>query len=192
LLAVLSAGGAYVPLDPQYPPERLVFMLTDSKAAVVITEETLLNVLPPVSVPCLCMDREGLSLLSESSSLPATGVLPHNLAYVIYTSGSTGEPKGVEITHRSLVNLLAHMMREFGTGPQDRLLAVTTLSFDIAGLELYLPLVCGARMILTARETAWDGIALADLLEKSDATIMQATPVTWRLWRRAVEPLWTH
>jgi len=181
LLAVLSAGGAYVPLDPQYPRERLAFMLTDSAAAVVITEEPLLNVLPVVSVPCICMDREGASLLSESSSPPATSVSPHNLAYVIYTSGSTGEPKGVEVTHRSLVNVLAHMAREFGTGPQDRLLAVTTLSFDIAGLELYLPLVCGARVILTARESAWDGSALADLLEKSGATLMQATPVTWRL-----------
>jgi amino acid adenylation domain-containing protein len=181
VLAVLTAGGAYVPLDPQYPSDRLAFMLADSGAVVLVTEEPLLDVLPQRTLPFICLDRERSSLLTESPLSPATGVLPHHLAYVLYTSGSTGLPKGVEITHRSVVNLLASMRRQFGVGPQDRLLAVTTLSFDIAGLELYLPLVCGAQVILASRETAWNGPALAALLQQSGATIMQATPVTWRL-----------
>jgi amino acid adenylation domain-containing protein len=181
VLAVLTAGSAYVPLDPQYPSERLAFMLDDSGAAVLVTEEPLLDVLPQRTLPRICLDRERASLLAESPVSPATGVSPQHLAYVIYTSGSTGKPKGVEITHRSVVNLLAAMQREFNVGPQDRLVAVTTLSFDIAGLELFLPLMCGAQVILASRETAWNGTALAALLLQSAATIMQATPVTWRL-----------
>jgi amino acid adenylation domain-containing protein len=181
VLAVLTAGGAYVPLDPQYPSERLAFMLEDSGAAVLVTEEPLLDGLPLPTVPLICLDREHASLFAESPVSPAAGVSSQHLAYVIYTSGSTGKPKGVEVTHRSVVNLLAAMQREFNVGPQDRLLAVTTLSFDIAGLELFLPLVCGGQVILASREAAWNGTALAALLQQSGATIMQATPVTWRL-----------
>jgi amino acid adenylation domain-containing protein len=117
----------------------------------------------------------------ESPDPPATGLSANYLAYVIYTSGSTGKPKGVEVTHRSVVNLLACMQRQVGIVAEDRLLAVTTLSFDIAGLEVFLPLVSGARVILATREEAWNGAALRDLIEQSGATMMQATPVTWRL-----------
>ena len=181
VLAVLTAGGSYVPLDPQFPSERLAFMLEDSGAAVLVTEELLLNLLPNRTLPVICLDRERSSLLSESPESPATGVLPQNLAYVIYTSGSSGRPKGVEVTHRSVVNLLESMRRQLLIGPDDRLLAVTTLSFDIAGLELYLPIVTGAQVILASQQAAWDGAALAALLRQSGSTIMQATPVTWRL-----------
>jgi amino acid adenylation domain-containing protein len=188
VLAVLTAGGAYVPLDPQYPAERLAFMLADSRAAVLITEEPVLAGLPHSTPPVLCLDRERASLAAESPLAPGTGVSPGDLAYVIYTSGSTGKPKGVEITHRAVVNFLASMQRQPGISAEDRLLAVTTLSFDIAGLELYLPLVSGARVILATREASLDGAALASLLRQSGATIMQATPVTWRL---LLEAGWT-
>ena len=181
VLAVLTAGGAYVPLDPQFPSERLAFMLEDSGAAVLITEELLLDVLPNRTLPVICLDRERSSLMTESPVSPATGVTPQNLAYVIYTSGSSGKPKGVEIAHRSVVNLLESMRRQLSIEAHDRLLAVTTLSFDIAGLELYLPLVSGAQVILASQEAAWDGTVLAALLQQSGSTIMQATPVTWRV-----------
>jgi amino acid adenylation domain-containing protein len=181
VLAVLTAGGAYVPLDPEYPSERLGYMLSDSGAVALVTEESLLNLLPPLSLPSICLDRDRSSLLMESSNPPATGASPNHLAYVIYTSGSTGKPKGVEVAHRSVVNLLAFMKRQVGVVPQDRLLAVTTLSFDIAGLEVFLPLVSGALVILATREAAWNGAALANLIQQSGATMMQATPVTWRL-----------
>ena len=181
VLAVLTAGGAYVPLDPEYPSERLGYMLSDSGARALVTEESLLNLLPPLSLPTICLDRDRSSLRMESPEPGASGASGNHLAYVIYTSGSTGRPKGVEVAHRSVVNLLASMQRQVGLVPEDRLLAVTTLSFDIAGLEVFLPLVSGARVILATREAAWNGAALADLIQQSGATIMQATPVTWRL-----------
>ena len=110
-----------------------------------------------------------------------SGVQPDNLAYVIFTSGSTGRPKGVQIPHRAVVNFLHSMASQPGLGDSDVLVAVTTLSFDIAVLELFLPLISGARVVLAGRETAGDGEALRGLLEQSAATVMQATPVTWKL-----------
>lgn len=181
VLAVLKAGGAYVPLDPQYPRDRVAFMLEDFGAAVVITEERLLSTLPNNLPSVICLDRDLESLLSESEAAPVSGVAPENLAYVIYTSGSTGKPKGVEVTHRSVVNFLASMRREPGMSEQDRLLAATTLCFDIAGLEFYLPLSVGACVVVAPQAALADGAALAGLLGESKITVMQATPVTWRL-----------
>ncbi len=182
-LAVWKAGGAYVPLDPEYPSHRLAFMLEDSGAAVLITESHLLDSVPQdVKRTVICLDRERQVLERESDQTPAPVTTPDDLAYVIYTSGSTGKPKGVEIGHRQVVNFLASMQRQPGIGPADRLLAVTTLSFDIAGLELYLPLVSGAEVVIAPRaNAAFDGAALAGMLRDSAITIMQATPVTWRL-----------
>lgn len=189
-LAVWKAGGAYVPLDPEYPSNRLAFMLDDSAASVLVTESHLLDRLPPNVCNLICLDRDRQMLEQESTQNLNCSTTAANLAYVIYTSGSTGRPKGVEISHRSLVNFLASMQCQPGIDPSDRLLAITTLSFDIAGLELYLPLVSGARVVIAPRTAAFDGTALAKLLDDSGITIMQATPVTWRLlleagWRGA-------
>src|SRR5205823_6769082 len=112
---------------------------------------------------------------------PAAAARPGGLAYVIYTSGSTGRPKGVEVEHRALANFLASMAREPGLASEDVLVAVTTLSFDIAGLELYLPLLAGARLVVASREQTYDGRLLAQLMERCGTTVMQATPATWRL-----------
>ena len=180
-LAVWKAGGAYVPLDPEYPSNRLAFMLEDSAAAVLVTESRLLDRLPPNVPTLICLDRDRQILEQESTQTLVCSATADNLAYVIYTSGSTGKPKGVEIRHRSLVNFLASMQRQPGIGRSDRLLAVTTLSFDIAALELYLPLVSGAQVVIAPRADAFDGTALATLLSNSGITLMQATPVTWRL-----------
>jgi amino acid adenylation domain-containing protein len=180
LLAIVKAGGAYVPLDPQFPKVRLGFMLEDSGAKVLITESHLLMGLAPAEgTRIVCLDTEEWQ--QESSEAVESRVGPENLAYVIYTSGSTGKPKGVEITHRSVVNLLASMQVEPGFEAGDRLLAVTTVSFDIAGLELYLPLVSGGQVVIAPRGVVGDGAALAELLEHSRANVTQATPVTWRL-----------
>jgi amino acid adenylation domain-containing protein len=180
-LAVLKAGGAYVPLDPQFPRERLQFMLEDSNAPVLVTQEHLLPILPANRPGTLCLDRERESIAQQSAELPNTKTKGENLAYVIYTSGSTGKPKGVAIEHRAVVNFLASMSREPGISARDHLLAVTTLSFDIAGLEMFLPLVTGAQITIAPRAAVADGAALARLLSESGATMMQATPVTWRL-----------
>jgi amino acid adenylation domain-containing protein len=180
VLAVLKAGAAYVPLDPAYPKDRIAFILEDSQAALLVTErkvgEHLSGVAEKVELESAAevIARENGGNLSNEAG-------PRNLAYVIYTSGSTGKPKGVQIEHRSVVNFLATMQMHPGMGLDDTLLAVTTLSFDIAGLELYLPLVTGGRLILASREEASQGQQLTRLMQESKATIMQATPATWRL-----------
>ncbi|HXB57699.1 MAG TPA: amino acid adenylation domain-containing protein [Vicinamibacteria bacterium] len=179
LLGVLKAGGAYLPLDPTYPKERLAFMLEDSGARVLLTEEPLLRLLPSNSAQVLCLDSPAPRNKSEAVDL--LPVDPDQLAYVIYTSGSTGRPKGVQVSHRSLSNFLDAMAERPGLAPSDVLLSVTTLSFDIAGLELYLPLVTGARVEMVSREAATNGAWLLERLVSSGATVMQATPATWRL-----------
>jgi amino acid adenylation domain-containing protein/FkbM family methyltransferase len=136
----------------------------------------------------LCLDADWHLVERESETRPIGPVGADNLAYVIYTSGSTGKPKGVEISHRSVVNFLSSMRKKPGSTANDTLLAVTTLSFDIAGLELFLPLTTGARVVIASREVAADGARLAALLKKSNATVMQATPATWRLLLEAGWP----
>jgi amino acid adenylation domain-containing protein len=177
LLGILKAGGAYVPLDPGYPRERLSMMLEDARPAVVLSERKCADDLPPSDVPVLLLDDS----FEESDAPLPSEVGPEDLAYVIFTSGSTGRPKGVQVPHRALTNLLASMGEEPGLREGDVLVAVTTLAFDIAGLELFLPLVVGGRVVLASRDAAGDPSALAALLEYAGATVMQATPATWRM-----------
>ncbi len=181
LLGIHKAGGAYVPLDPTYPVERLAFMLEDSQASVLVTQQRLLSNLPATTPIVVCLDADQQTLARQSSDNLPSAAIPDHLAYVIYTSGSTGKPKGVQVLQRALVNFLLSMRQQPGLDASDTLLAVTTLSFDIAGLELFLPLLVGARVVLVSRETAANGADLAWTLERSKATVMQATPVTWRL-----------
>jgi amino acid adenylation domain-containing protein len=181
LLGVLKAGGAYVPLDPAYPKERLAFILEETRAPLLLTHERLLGGLPEHGARVICLDRDWDEISREPDESPAARVTAENLAYVIYTSGSTGMPKGVQIAHRSVTNFLTAMSRTPGLTGEDTLLAVTTVSFDIAGLELYLPLSVGARVVVVDRAVAADGVRLAEALAASGATAMQATPATWRL-----------
>lgn len=181
VLGVLKAGGVYIPLDPAYPGERLAFMLEDSQATVVLSQGDMLASLPVQNAHVVNLDRDQEAIAQQGEENLAYSPGPEDLAYILYTSGSTGKPKGVQIPHRALSNFLHSMAREPGLDRSDVLVAVTTLSFDIAGLELYLPLISGARLVLASRETAADGTALAALLAACDASVMQATPATWRL-----------
>ncbi len=181
ILGVVKAGGAYLPVDPAFPTDRQAFMLDDAKVPVLLTSAKLAAGLPPHAAIQICLDTEWDSIQSYSKDNPEVLAGPENLAYVLYTSGSTGRPKGVMITHRNLVNFLESMRREPGLTGKDILVAVTTLSFDIAGLELWLPLCVGARVVIASRNVAMDGVQLAALLHASGATMMQATPATWRL-----------
>jgi amino acid adenylation domain-containing protein len=181
LLAVLKAGGAYIPLDPAYPAERIAFILDDADAKALITQKDLLNILPAGKASVIVIDAEQSNIARGSANPPAPRIAPENLAYVLYTSGSTGKPKGVQITHANLVNLLTSMQAEPGLTAHDVLLAVTTLSFDIAGLEIYLPLISGAKIVLASRTEAADGARLLSLIRTRKPTIMQATPATWRM-----------
>ena len=181
LLGILKAGGAYVPLDPGFPPSRVAFMLADAAVPVLVTQESLRGRFeaPGARVVCLDSDRDALELRSADD--PAGGASADNLAYAIYTSGSTGTPKGVMVPHGALTNFLLSMAREPGLSAADTLLAVTTLSFDIAALELFLPLVNGAKVEVASRDEAVDGPRLIGRLKASGATVMQATPASWRL-----------
>jgi amino acid adenylation domain-containing protein len=181
LLGIMKSGGAYVPIDPAYPAERQEFMLTSSQAPVIVTQERLRASLPPTDATIVCLDSDWPAIARCSAHAPATATDAEQLAYVIYTSGSTGQPKGVQISHRALVNFLVSMRETPGLAPDDVLVAVTTLSFDIAGLELYLPLITGARVVVAPAATGSDPRALTELLAESHATIMQATPTTWRM-----------
>ncbi|MEP7010522.1 MAG: amino acid adenylation domain-containing protein [Acidobacteriota bacterium] len=175
LLAVWKAGGAYLPLDPAYPKDRLSYMLEDSGAPLVLTEAGLLATVPPSRARIERIDLDS----DESAIDPGVPTAPESLAYILYTSGSTGRPKGVQIPHGALINFLESMEVRPGLVASDRLLAVTSLSFDIAGLELFLPLLAGAEVEIASRALASDGPRLIARL--AAATVLQATPSTWRL-----------
>ncbi len=168
LLAILKAGGAYVPLDPAFPQARLAYMIADSGMRVLVTHRQLDQSLPvrPPSIVHLDADWDAIARQDATeTNLPRPK--PKNLAYVLYTSGSTGKPKGVAIPHSAVVNFLSSMQRQPGFTANDRLLAVTTLSFDIAGLELYLPLVSGGTTVIASREDAYDPGRLMQRIHQS-------------------------
>jgi amino acid adenylation domain-containing protein len=180
LLGVLRSGAAYLPLDPDFPAERLAFMLQDSGAALVLHD----NAQAPFAD--FSGDQIPLATLLEESADNATPLIApalssDALAYVIYTSGSTGQPKGVRVPQRAVVNFLESMKSKPGFDASTRLAAVTTLSFDIAVLELLMPLAVGGAVVLAGREEAADGRALRALCERHKVNVMQATPLTWRL-----------
>ncbi|HEY6807133.1 MAG TPA: amino acid adenylation domain-containing protein [Pyrinomonadaceae bacterium] len=191
LLGILKAGGAYLPLDPEYPAERLRYMVADAGVQLVLSEELQIsdfrfqidaqreNNLKAVEWVAIAEEREAIS--GERTENLETEIDEANLAYVIYTSGSTGQPKGVLIEHGNLSNFLATMAERPGLTASDVLVGVTTLSFDIAGLELWLPLWTGGRLVLAERWQTRDAEALLELLAQQEATVMQATPVTWRM-----------
>ncbi|GAK55073.1 NcpA protein [Candidatus Vecturithrix granuli] len=192
LLGILKAGGAYVPLDPEFPQARLQFMIDNSGVSVLLTQKALEKKLPSNQSQKVFLDADWENIAVTSEGNLVHGLHGANLAYVIYTSGSTGLPKGVQISHNALRNFLLFMRQQLGVTARDALLAVTTLSFDIAGLELFLPLIAGGTVVLADRETTLDGRRLSERLEQCGVTVMQATPATWRLmlasgWRNTAE-----
>ncbi|MFG2572652.1 non-ribosomal peptide synthase/polyketide synthase [Streptomyces sp. NPDC048481] len=164
LLAVLKSGAAYVPVDPEFPEDRIAYVLDDSRPVLTLTGEVLAGF--------------GAGDAYDDGDLGVPGS-PGRAAYAIYTSGSTGRPKGVVISHGALANFLGSMQDRFRLSADDRLVAVTTVGFDIAGLEIYLPLLNGAGLVLADREAVKDPSALGALLKTSGATVMQATPSLW-------------
>lgn len=185
LLAILKAGGAYVPLDPAYPTERLAFILQDINAPVLVTQKSLQERISSIGIlntyHIMYLDEVDEQFAQDSMKTVESGVTAANLAYVIYTSGSTGKPKGVQLAHRAVVNFLTSMCTQPGLTQQDTLLAVTSISFDIAGLELFLPLIVGAQLVIASKSVARDGEQLRQLLDEKRITIMQATPTTWHM-----------
>jgi amino acid adenylation domain-containing protein len=181
LLAVMKSGGAYVPLDPSFPVDRLAYIAADAGLQIVITQQSLLERSQSLAPTKVVIDSAWEEIANHSDAAMECSATPENLVYILYTSGSTGKPKGVEITHAAVLNFL-HTMREVpGIAADDTLLAVTTISFDIAGLELYLPLMVGASIVLASRDAALNGLELMRLMEQHRVTMMQATPATWQM-----------
>ncbi|WP_084195840.1 hybrid non-ribosomal peptide synthetase/type I polyketide synthase [Streptosporangium amethystogenes] len=178
LLAVLKAGGAYVPLDPMYPRDRRTYILENSGAAVLITQEGLLGDYGGYGGQTVLLDAD---IEQESADRPEVPAPASSLAYIIYTSGSTGRPKGVAVPHSAAVNLLHSVGRAPGMKPSDTLVAVASFAFDISVLDMFLPLSVGARVVIATRDQAYDATRLAALMAAENATFLQVTPATWHL-----------
>ncbi len=188
LLGVLAAGAAYVPVDPAYPLERSLAVLEDAGIAALIAHpepaERFASAVAGLGVPIIVLPAGSAAPdapLPGGGVRPAAALSPDRLAYVLYTSGSTGRPKGVQVSHGALAAFLLAMRRRPGFTAGDTLLAVTTIAFDIAGLELFLPLVSGGTVAIADRATAADPVLLLAALRAGGATVLQATPATWRM-----------
>ncbi|MBK0378790.1 non-ribosomal peptide synthetase [Mucilaginibacter segetis] len=180
LVAILKSGATYVPLDPEYPKDRIEFMLEDSGAKVLITSAKYKGHFASDTTEILIEDALSLTK-NYTTDEPEVQVTGADLAYILYTSGSTGKPKGVQIAHHSMVNLMLSLQKAPGITSADKVMATATICFDIAGVDIYLPLSVGAEILLIDSIMAKDGRALLDMLRHNNVTIFQATPYTWRM-----------
>jgi amino acid adenylation domain-containing protein len=186
LMAVMKAGHTYVPMDPAHPEPRLRQTLDIARVGGLICDSDEMARLAASGTPIIRIDRDAKAIGSMTGatlkSLPTDTTAP---AYIIFTSGSTGMPKGVEVSHRALTNFLLSMAKEPGFTASDTLIAVTTISFDIAGLEIYLPLISGGKVVIASRTQVQDGFALVQMVNDHNATVLQATPTLWQMLTEA-------
>ena len=180
LLGILKAGAAYIPLDPTHPQQRLAFTLNDTQAPVLLTQASLQAQLPPHAAQVLCLDSEWEAISRESEDNPAVIVSPDNLAYVIYTSGSTGQPKGVLLTHRAIVNHMLWMQQYVPLRETDRVLQKTPMTFDASVWEFFLPLMCGAQLVLARPGGHQDSAYLVEAVIQHEITVLQLVPTMLR------------
>lgn len=182
LLGILKAGAAYVPLDPNHPKERLALIMSDAQMLILLTQEHLVAALPQSETQLMPLEQIWDEISEQPIDNPPSLKTGENLAYVMYTSGSTGKPKGVQIQHGSVVNFLQSMRDDRpGLTSEDVVLALTTITFDISVLELFLPLAAGACVVIAPQDTTTDGVQLSQALEHHGITVMQATPATWQM-----------
>jgi amino acid adenylation domain-containing protein len=185
ILGILKAGGAYIPLDPCFPKERMAFIYEDTRIRVLLSQEHLIETLPPFTGELVCLDRDWECISREGNDNPESGAIAENLAYIIYTSGSTGRPKGVQVPHCKVINVLTHVKESLGVTEQDAIPLVANICFDISVMELFLPLVTGARLVVTSTHVALDGDCIEHMLSDYKITILHATPATWRVLLQA-------
>lgn len=179
LLAIMKAGAAYLPVDPEYPKDRIHFLLEDSSPKIVLTSKKFEAALYS-SAKLIVIEEIWPGLKRYPTSDPPVNVSGSDLVYILYTSGSTGKPKGVKIAHHNLSNFLHSFRKTLSVNKNDKFLGITTLAFDISGLEIYLPLVSGASVTIIPGDTARDGNLLLEAIRRIRPTIMQATPTTWQ------------
>ena len=191
LIGILKAGGAYVPLEPMYPDNRLIYQIEDTQLPVLITQSSIEDRVPACQAQIVRIDHDWDEIADAGGNAKIDAISPNvenlagsdSTAYVVYTSGSTGKPKGVAVLHRGLTNVLWSMAKRPGFTGQDRLLALTTISFDIAALELFLPLIKGGQVEIVPTHVTRDAVRLKERIERAGPTIIQATPATWQLLR---------
>ena len=181
MLAIMKAGGGYVPLDPAFPADRLVHYTEDSGMQVILTESKQVDNLPKFDGHIVVLDQDLDKVDAQPTDNPAPVARGEDVAYVIYTSGSTGKPKGVVVPHRSLVNLVYSMQEWPGISEEDVVACVITISFDMSVSEMWFPISHGAHLHIIPEDAMMDAGKLAKILDEVDATVMQATPVTWRM-----------
>lgn len=183
MLAVLKLGAAYVPIDPSFPAKRIDQMIEDANCKLILLSDGLLaeGAFARWKDLCLSVEMATKSSITDATNL-GTEIKPQELAYIIYTSGSTGRPKGVEISHGAAANFLGSLRKyEPGCNEYDRLLAITTISFDMSALELLLPLLSGSTMIIANASVVRDPYELLSLIQSQQVTMLQATPATWTM-----------
>lgn len=176
LLGILKAGGAYVPLDPSYPKERLQYILEDTGAAIILTDSNSIDLLPATWARLICLDEEWEEMSSFTSANPINVNLSHHLAYIIYTSGSTGKPKGVMINHASFLNHMLWMKKEYQFSTDDVILQRTAYSFDASVWEIFMPLICGSKMVIPPQQSSRDFVEFYNILVKHQVTAIQLVP----------------
>jgi amino acid adenylation domain-containing protein len=180
LLGIWKAGGGYVPLDPALPPDRLAYMIGDTAMTVVLTDEASAPRLPQAPVTLVNLEREPAGALGDGA-VAATGVTPDSVAYVLYTSGSTGQPKGVVVEHRHAVNFLRGMTEHWEIGPQDAVLQFASFTFDVSVMDMFMPLLGGARLVLAAPDTLHSPPRLAALIRDRNVTFACLPPAVLSL-----------
>ncbi|MBW4636534.1 MAG: amino acid adenylation domain-containing protein [Iphinoe sp. HA4291-MV1] len=176
ILGILKAGGAYVPLDPEYPQERLAFMLKDMQASVLLTQQHLVEHLPPHQAKVICLDTDWNVIAAESKTLPLSSVRPNNLVYAMYTSGSTGKPKGVLVQHQGLCSVILTSVAAFGINHNDKVLQFASFSFDVSVWEIFSALISGATLYLIDRETMLSDQQLLQLIRNQQMTTVFLLP----------------
>lgn len=183
MLGILKSGSAYLPIDPTYPEERIQYMLDNSKTQLLLTDSIVFKEKNHSNkdIKIILLDDHLKIFENESKVNPGKITDSNGLSYVIYTSGSTGKPKGVLIEHHSVVNLLEGMDKEIKVSSDDKWLAITSISFDISGLEIYLPLIRGAQCIIADQETIIDGKKFKQTIDSNHISILQATPMSWKI-----------
>ena len=174
LLGVLKAGAGYVPVDPEHPLQRLLFMLTDSGVTTVLTQQRFVDALAYCDIKLICIDRDWPSIAEQSTAATHVSIPPESVAYVIYTSGSTGQPKGVAVTHRSLVNYASWASDVYLQNERLNFALYSSVAFDLTVTSIFVPLITGNKVVIY--RWADQQAPLEQILDDNETGILKLTP----------------